>query len=125
MSLNVSVSAGLVLADSNDRTPDDLLHDADLALYASKSQGKGRLTVFHEELRQAEVTGRPTAAQLAAAITGDELLLAYQPVVDLASGEVVGREALVRWQHPSYGMLPPGQFLDLAEADEGDADVSH
>ena len=70
ISLTVSLSAGLVMADANDRTPDELLHDADLALYASKGQGKGRLTVFREELREVGIAGRPTP---------DELHVAHQP----------------------------------------------
>ena len=123
VSLTVSVSAGLVFADDNTHTADELLHDADLALYASKGQGKGRLTLFREELREAGIAGRPTADELHAGIVRGELELVYQAVLDLASGRVVGREALVRWRHPVYGLLPPAQFLDLADSTGLIADV--
>jgi diguanylate cyclase (GGDEF)-like protein len=116
VSLTVSLSAGLVLADANDRTPEELLHDADLALYASKSVGRGRVTVFREELRQEGIAGRPTAGELAVGIRQGQLELVYQPVVELDTGLPVGREALVRWRHPAYGLLPPAQFLDLADS---------
>lgn len=123
VSLTVSLSAGLVLAEANDRTPDELLHDADLALYASKGHGKGRLTLFHEDLREAGIAGRPTPVELHAGIINGELELVYQPVVELGTGDVVGREALVRWRHPVYGLLPPAQFLDLADSTGLIADV--
>jgi diguanylate cyclase (GGDEF)-like protein len=123
ISLTVSLSTGLVLAESSDRTPDELLQDADLALYASKDQGKGRLTVFRDELREVGVAGRPTPDELHAGIVGGQLELVYQPVVELGSGRQVGREALVRWRHPLYGVLPPAQFLDLADSTGLIADV--
>ena len=123
ISVTVSVSAGLALADASDRTPEELLHEADLALYASKSQGRGRLTVFREELRAAGMDGRPSAAELAVGIASGQLELEYQPVVDIATGTVVGREALVRWRHPVQGLLPPAQFLDLADSTGLIADV--
>lgn len=123
ISLTVSLSAGLVLADSSERTPDELLHDADLALYSSKGQGKGRLTRFRDELREVGIAGRPTPDELHAGIVRGELELVYQPVVELGSGCVVGREALVRWRHPLYGLLPPAQFLDLADSTGLIADV--
>jgi diguanylate cyclase (GGDEF)-like protein len=123
VSLTVSVSAGLVFAVDNTRTPDELLNDADLALYASKSDGKGRLTLFREDLREAGIAGRPTADELHAGIGRGELELVYQPVIELDTGQIAGREALVRWRHPVYGLLPPAQFLDLADSTGLIADV--
>ncbi|MDQ3928758.1 MAG: GGDEF domain-containing phosphodiesterase [Chloroflexota bacterium] len=96
-------------------TPDELLRRADIATYRAKSQGGGGFEVFDAELGEAARRRATLEADLHRAIERGELELHYQPVVELASWRVVGFEALVRWQHPTRGLLPPSEFLPLAE----------
>ena len=94
---------------------DALLRDADLAMYRAKGAGKGRYAFF-EPMMHAEAVGRlELEADLRAAITRGEFRLHYQPIVELVSGAVVGVEALARWQHPLRGLVPPVEFIPLAE----------
>jgi diguanylate cyclase (GGDEF)-like protein len=110
-----SITASVGVAVGRYITPDDLLRDADLALYAAKAAGKDRYALFDAGLH-ANAEGRlELEADLSAAVTGDQFLLLYQPIFDLASGHVVGVEALVRWQHPQRGVVAPGSFIPLAE----------
>ncbi len=94
---------------------DELLRDADTAMYTSKSLGKGRVRVFDRSME--EPTGRPRELRsaLERALETDELLHEYQPIVDLRNGATQGLEALVRWNHPQLGRLMPGDFVPLAE----------
>ena len=93
----------------------DLVRDADLAMYAAKAAGRSRVRLFSPDLRTAVQRKGQLARELRQAIDGDQLVLHYQPVVDAASGDCDGLEALVRWQHPERGLLPPAEFLPLAE----------
>ncbi len=92
------------------------LRDADLALYAAKSLGRGRWKVHSEDMAAASARRRVLALELQHAIEHDQFVLHYQPVVRLETGAVVGAEALVRWQHPERGLLAPAEFIDLAES---------
>jgi diguanylate cyclase (GGDEF)-like protein/PAS domain S-box-containing protein len=96
-------------------SPDELLADADLALMYAKRLGGGHVQVFDERLRRSAVARRHTESELRRAHQRGELRLHYQPIVDLRSGEPLGVEALVRWEHPERGLLPPGEFVPLAE----------
>lgn len=116
VSLCLTASTGIALAGPHHTEPDMLMRDADLAMYRSKTSGKGHMTVFSDDMLDVSVPGRPTVPELADALSSGQILVHYQPVVDLVRRTVVGREALVRWQHPTYGLLPPGVFLDLAES---------
>jgi diguanylate cyclase (GGDEF)-like protein len=93
----------------------DLLRDADVAMYEAKAAGKGRYAVFTPDMRDAVVRGHTLRDQLQDAIAGGQLLVQYQPIVDLPTGELVAAEALVRWQHPELGRIPPVEFIPLAE----------
>jgi diguanylate cyclase (GGDEF)-like protein/PAS domain S-box-containing protein len=111
----VSVSVGITMAAPRHATPDDLLREADIALYQAKAAGKARAVVFDAgaHARVVERLDRQTA--LRRALDQGELRLHYQPEVDLATGAIVGMEALVRWKDPRRGLLPPDEFIPLAE----------
>jgi diguanylate cyclase (GGDEF)-like protein len=93
----------------------DLISDADLAMYAAKRSGRSRIRVFSPELRNAVQQKVLMADELREAIGNGQLVLHHQPVVHLPTGRVDGVEALVRWQHPERGLLPPGDFIAVAE----------
>ena len=112
--INLSPSIGIALAPSHGSTPADLLHRADVAMYSAKRSGEGH-AVF-SVVQEAE-----TADQLALlldlrhCVAREELVLHYQPKVDLATGVICGMEALVRWLHPTRGLLPPASFMGEVE----------
>jgi diguanylate cyclase (GGDEF)-like protein len=110
-----SVTASIGVASGSYATPDDLLRDADLALYAAKAAGKDRYALFDAGLH-ADAEGRlALQSDLGAALDDEQLFLDYQPIFDLASRRVVGAEALVRWRHPQRGIVAPASFIPLAE----------
>jgi len=112
--LEVGCSIGAVIIDRSGVEPTEALRWADLALYNSKQQGRGRITFFEPEMDQALQNRRSLEADLRHALTNDELRMVYQPQVDV-SGRVNGVEALLRWHHPLRGEVPPGLFVPLAE----------
>ena len=115
-SVVVGMSMGIAFGRPEVTDPGGLLRDADIAMYVAKRSGKGRVERFvpamHEEARRR----LDLANDLPGAITDHQLQLVYQPIVDLATGSPVGAEALVRWRHPTYGMLSPAEFVPVAEA---------
>jgi EAL domain-containing protein (putative c-di-GMP-specific phosphodiesterase class I) len=112
--LRVTVSIGVATA-TGEETADDLLRNADVAMYAAKRRGKGRSAVYESRM-YADIRERlDLEAALRAAIEGNELTLHYQPIVLLRSGAIYGLEALLRWEHPQYGRLLPQHFVPLAE----------
>jgi diguanylate cyclase (GGDEF)-like protein len=113
--ISVGVSTGVVFSDTHYSAPEELLRDADTAMYLAKQQGRGRHVVFASQMREEAVDRLRMMADLRRAIEGDELSLHYQPIVSLESGCVSGFEALVRWQHPVHGMVGPDRFVPLAE----------
>ena len=110
----VQASVGLVDGD-RDITADDLLRRADLAMYAAKEVGKNRCVRYDAELDARATEHAQLAAALSRALDQDELHLLYQPIVDLPTGRLSGVEALVRWQHPTEGLVPPMRFIPVAE----------
>jgi diguanylate cyclase (GGDEF)-like protein/PAS domain S-box-containing protein len=113
--LSVTVSVGIAISGDQRRTAEELLRDADTALYRAKDKGRSRWEVFDDALR-AEAVGRlETERDLRDALDKLQLAALYQPIVDLRTGGVVGAEALLRWQHPSTGLMPPAEFIRVAE----------
>ncbi|MGE5131540.1 MAG: putative bifunctional diguanylate cyclase/phosphodiesterase [Gemmatimonadota bacterium] len=109
-------TATVGVASTEDSTDvDDLLSHADLALYAAKAAGKRRWCRYQPVLSAGLARRRELQTALDEAVTNSAFTLAYQPIVNLASGEVRGFEALVRWRHPRWGMMNPEQFIALAE----------
>ena len=113
--LTVSIGVATAPADAAHLRSTDLVRDADLAMYAAKAAGRNRVRVFSPDLRSAVEQRVLVAAELREAIADDQLVLHYQPVLHLPTGEVTGVEALVRWQHPERGLLMPCDFVPLAE----------
>ena len=113
--LFVGTSIGIALGASGERTPEELLRNADFAMYQAKSMGKGRYALFEPKMRDAAVERVELAALLRGALDRNELILHYQPIIDLRSGTVRGLEALIRWIQPERGLLMPGTFIDIAE----------
>jgi diguanylate cyclase (GGDEF)-like protein len=112
----VGASIGISLGSGDTSNAADLMRDADIAMYVAKGKGKGRFTVFEAQTHEAVIRGLELRGDLQRAIDEKQFELYYQPVVHLASGAVVGVEALVRWRHPERGLLQPADFIPLAEA---------
>jgi diguanylate cyclase (GGDEF)-like protein/PAS domain S-box-containing protein len=113
--LHISASAGLVFVDSPDVSAESLLRDADVAMYRAKEHGSGRYEVFDAGLRAKVIHRLAIESELRHAVARDELRLHVQPVVDLHRRELSGFEALVRWEHPERGLVPPCEFIAIAE----------
>jgi diguanylate cyclase (GGDEF)-like protein len=119
--IRLSASIGIATAGAGESAPPrstDLVRDADLAMYAAKAAGRNRIRVFTPDLRAAAQRRALLAGELREAIDAGQLELHYQPLLDLRTGEVTGVEALVRWRHPERGLLPPAEFVPLAEQHE-------
>jgi diguanylate cyclase (GGDEF)-like protein len=114
--LNVGLSIGIATSQHSRTHAEELLRDADVAMYAAKEGGKRRCAVFTPAMRDSIVRRHGLKAELERAIEQRELVVQYQPIVDLASGQTVSVEALVRWNHPGRGRIPPIEFIPLAEA---------
>ncbi len=110
-----SLSIGIALSHPGYEHVSDLLRDADTALYRAKSGGRGRYHLFTDELHVAAVERWRLDQDLREAVARQEFTLLYQPVVSLATGEAVHVEALIRWDHPTRGRVPPSEFIPLAE----------
>lgn len=110
-----SASIGIVLDMNGYQSAQDLLRDVDIAVYQAKAQGKGRCEVFHSHMLAKAVNRMQTENEIRLAVELEELRLVYQPIFRLDTLEIVGMEALVRWQHPRRGLLSPGEFIPIAE----------
>jgi len=96
-------------------TGDQLLRNADLAMYLAKAQGKDRIEEYQDEMHVAVVERLELETDLRRAVLSEEMRVHYQPIIDLVSGVIVGFEALVRWEHPTHGLLQPASFIPFAE----------
>jgi diguanylate cyclase (GGDEF)-like protein/PAS domain S-box-containing protein len=110
-----SVSIGIALSNSAYEEPEDILRDADTAMYRAKSLGKARYEIFDAAMRASVIARLQLETDLRHAIERSEFCNFYQPIVSLDSGRVVGFEALLRWQHPTRGLIGPEEFIFVAE----------
>ncbi len=109
-------SVGVGIADTAATSPDDLLRQADWAMYRAKERGKATVETFHPGMESALEQRVQLIAELSEALSGDELTVEYQPIVSLSRGRVVGVEALARWTSPRRGRVAPREFIPIAEA---------
>ncbi|MEO6205855.1 MAG: EAL domain-containing protein [Mycobacteriales bacterium] len=115
--LVMSASVGIVVSNPGqpDQRAEDLLRDADVSMYRAKERGRARAVVWTEELGANAVRRLGLESELRAALERGELVVYYQPQVELATSRITGLEALVRWDHPEKGLLAPSEFLDAAD----------
>jgi diguanylate cyclase (GGDEF)-like protein len=113
--VTTATSIGIAIAPRDGVDSDEILRSADLALYAAKSGGRGSFRFFEPEFDQLLHARRNLEQDMRSALVNGEFELHYQPFIDVASGETSGFEALLRWNHPQRGMVPPVKFIPLAE----------
>ncbi|HUC38284.1 MAG TPA: EAL domain-containing protein [Acidimicrobiales bacterium] len=114
--VHARVSIGVAIDDSGGESAQDLLRNADLAMYAAKIRGKGTYEVYSTEMHSVILNRMRTESDLRRALENEELVVYYQPIVDVASKRIIDLEALVRWRHGDGRLVPPGDFIDVAEA---------
>ncbi|WP_438863272.1 putative bifunctional diguanylate cyclase/phosphodiesterase [Neptunicella sp.] len=113
--LSVTCSIGIAVFPDQGDDFDSLCGKADLAMYAAKFKGKNNYLFYNDKMGEDAQSDISLIADLRVAVSNNELWLAYQPKIDLANGKVIGAEALLRWNHPRYGLLMPNHFIHLAE----------
>ena len=113
--MSSSASIGIAFADHSTECAADLLRNADLAMYEAKREGGGQVAEYKPILHTVALRRTELEAELRVALERDEFLLHYQPIVNLSTEQLVGTEALVRWQHPTRGLLGPMEFITAAE----------
>jgi len=112
----INASVGVAFNTPNAQDAETLIQNSDLAMYQAKKSGTSACQVFEPSMQAARQKSLDLEAHLRGAIERDELMLCYQPIVDLTTGRVTGVETLVRWRHPERGIVPPLDFIPLAEA---------
>ena len=110
-----TASTGIAISSPHYDTPDEILRDADIAMYRAKAEGKARHHMYDETMHPLVLNQLQMENDLRRALENDEFRLHYQPIVNTSSGRIVACEALLRWQHPERGLLPPSEFLSVAE----------
>jgi len=115
LKVTTSASIGIALGSTDYQRAEEVIRDADTAMYRAKSLGKARHAIFDEEMHRRAVEQIRLETELRRAVDRQEFCLHYQPIVSLESGELEGFEALLRWQHPTRGLVYPGAFLTVAE----------
>jgi len=111
----VAASAGVAVTTRTETLPDELLRNADIALYQAKAEGKACAALFDAEMHTRTLGRLQLETDLQRALERGELHLVYQPETDLRSGQIIGVEAMLRWEHPRHGPLQPAEFIPLAE----------
>lgn len=110
-----SVSIGVVVSEKGYKTPEEVVRNADAAMYRAKARGRARFEIFNADMHSKAMERLQLENDLRRAIENQEFVVYYQPVVSLKDGAVTGFEALVRWQHPERGLIPPIDFIPIAE----------
>jgi diguanylate cyclase (GGDEF)-like protein/PAS domain S-box-containing protein len=110
-----STSTGIAISSPRYENPDEILRDADIAMYQAKAEGRARHHLYDESMHPLVLSQFHLENDLRRALDRNEFELHYQPIVDTFSGKIFACEALLRWRHPDRGLLPPGEFLSLAE----------
>jgi diguanylate cyclase (GGDEF)-like protein len=123
MSVSVNTSIGIAVGDRANAS--ELLRDADIALYQAKAGGKNRYQTFEADMQAKASRNVGIEDDLRSALQNDEFRLVYQPIYDLADLTLVGVEALLRWEHPTLGILPPSEFIPILEATGQIREVGH
>lgn len=113
--LFTSCSIGIATLDDRHCTAEDLMRDADVAMYSAKNKGRGRVAIFDMSMRQASIDMLMLQSALKNAITNDEFYLVFQPIFSVATEHIAGVEALIRWRHPLLGDVAPDVFISVAE----------
>jgi len=111
----VSLSMGIVLKPENYSSPDDILRDADIAMYRAKGLGRGRYEIFDSAMHDLAISQMELENDLRTALELEQFVVHYQPIYKLGSRRIVGFEALVRWMHPERGQISPSEFIPMAE----------
>lgn len=123
--LHCAFSVGVALGEASHQFPEDVLRDADVAMYASKLRGRSEVVLFSPRMHQAMVDRLHLENDLRNALLKDEFFLVYQPIVDLLTGLISGVEALIRWKHPVRGVIDPDSFIPAAEKTGIIVDIGH
>lgn len=113
--LHIDASMGLCLISKHYKNAEDMIRDADIAMYRAKAQGKGRIDVFNPEMHEYAKETMEIENALRTAIQNKQLEIYYQPVIDAQNNTIVGFEALLRWHHPTMGFISPERFIPIAE----------
>ncbi|HEX6693784.1 MAG TPA: EAL domain-containing protein, partial [Longimicrobiales bacterium] len=111
----ITASIGIALSSTGYEIPEEILRDADTAMYRAKLEGRSRYEVFDRQMHERAVHVLQVDTDLRRAIDRNEFMLHYQPIIDLKRGRITGFEALIRWQHPQRGIVPPAEFIPVAE----------
>ncbi len=113
--ISVTASVGVVLVDRPGHAPATIISSAESALAKAVEGGRGGYALFEEELQQKVVVRHEVEQALHVALSADELVVFYQPIVQIDTGQMIGAEALIRWDRPGHGLLPPAAFIEIAE----------
>jgi diguanylate cyclase (GGDEF)-like protein/PAS domain S-box-containing protein len=111
----VTASIGIAHSSTGYTNPEEILRDADIAMYRAKAEGKARYEIFDRDMHQSAVALLKLETELRRSVQRGEFIMNYQPIVSLKGGRIVGFEGLVRWQHPERGIVTPSQFIAIAE----------
>ena len=116
--IKVTISIGIGIKDKSTKTAEDMLRNADHAMYHAKKLGKNGVQIYEASLHQAIMYERQVLQELKVAIEQNQLIFHYQPIIDLQTKTVTGFEALLRWQHPTKGIISPDKFIKIAEQND-------